>query len=96
MIIIDRGGSRGRAGERARTEATVDQTYLLLLVLAAVVAIVAVLIIRERMRRDARAENPVDSPYAVSTEGEKRCPNCGMGNLWTDRKCISCGAALKG
>jgi hypothetical protein len=74
----------------------VDQTYLLLLALAAVIAIVAVLIIRARIRRDVRAENPVDSPFAVSTEGEKRCPNCGMGNLWTDRTCISCGSALKG
>ncbi len=73
-----------------------DQTYLLILALAAVVAIVAVMIIRVRMRRDARAKTPVDSPFAASTEGEKRCPNCGMGNLWTDRTCISCGSALKG
>ena len=32
----------------------------------------------------------------VSTEGEKRCPSCGMGNLWTDRNCISCKARLPG
>jgi uncharacterized protein (DUF983 family) len=37
-----------------------------------------------------------ESPFAVSTEGEKRCPNCGMGNLWTDRNCISCNAKLPG
>ena len=73
-----------------------DQTYLLILALAAIVAVGAVLIIRARMRRDARADTPVDSPFAVSTEGMKVCPNCGMGNMWTDRKCISCGSALKG
>jgi hypothetical protein len=38
----------------------------------------------------------VDSPFAASTEGEKRCPKCGMGNLWTDRNCISCNARLPG
>lgn len=37
-----------------------------------------------------------ESPFAVSTEGEKRCPYCGMGNLWTDDRCISCGADLPG
>jgi hypothetical protein len=37
-----------------------------------------------------------DSPFAASTEGEKRCPKCGMGNLWTDRNCISCNARLPG
>ena len=26
-----------------------------------------------------------DSPFAVSTEGMKICPKCGMGNLWTER-----------
>lgn len=37
-----------------------------------------------------------ESPFAASTEGEKRCPQCGMGNLWTDATCVSCGAPLPG
>ncbi len=37
-----------------------------------------------------------ESPFAVSTEGEKRCPSCGMGNQWTDSTCASCGADLPG
>jgi len=72
-----------------------DQTtQLLLLILAATVGILATLVILRRQRREA-APAP-DSPFAVSTEGEKRCPKCGMGNLWTDRNCISCGGRLPG
>jgi hypothetical protein len=41
-----------------------------------------------------RWRRPPESPFAGSTEGSKRCPSCGMGNLWTDRECISCGAEL--
>jgi ribosomal protein L32 len=48
---------------------------------------------RQRIDREFRAH---DSPYAVSTEGTKRCPNCGMYNLWTDRNCISCKRRLPG
>ncbi len=95
MIVTDRGGSGIAPGGCARGVA-VDQTYLLILAVAAIVAIGAVLIIRDRMRRDDRETTPVDSPYATSTEGMKVCPRCGMGNLWTDRTCISCGSALKG
>ncbi len=73
-----------------------DQTYLLLLAAAVVVAVVAAIAIRARMRRDEIEATPGDSPFATSTEGMKVCPNCGMGNMWTDRSCISCGAALKG
>jgi hypothetical protein len=39
---------------------------------------------------------PKESPFAVSTEGEKRCPSCGMGNLVSDGRCVSCGADLPG
>jgi hypothetical protein len=73
-----------------------DQTNIVLLGVAAVVVIVAAVSIRIRMQRDKDEATPADSPFATSTEGEKVCPKCGMGNLWTDRKCISCGAALKG
>jgi preprotein translocase subunit YajC len=72
----------------------VDQTtQLLLLILAALIGIVSTLTIIRRQQRDATAGN---SPYATSTEGEKICPKCGMGNLWTDRNCISCKARLPG
>jgi hypothetical protein len=75
----------------------VDQTtQLLALIVSLAVVIIAIVLIRERQRRDRTAEIAVDSPYATSTEGEKRCPNCGMGNLWTDRNCISCNARLPG
>lgn len=73
-----------------------EQTYLLLLVVAVLVVVVAAVAIRARMRQEEVAATPGESRFATSTEGEKVCPNCGMGNLWTDRSCISCGAALKG
>ena len=73
-----------------------DQTtQLLLLVLAALVGVFATLVTLRRQRSEKEAATR-ESPYAVSTEGEKRCPNCGMGNLWTDRNCISCKARLPG
>ena len=65
---------------------------LLLLGAAIVVLIVAVLLIQRRRRMDREARTR-ESPYATSTEGEKRCPNCGMFNLWTDRTCIKIGRA---
>ena len=73
-----------------------DQTYLLALVIAIIVVIVALAVIRVRIQRDSEVTEPPDSPFATSTEGMKVCPKCGMGNLWTDRRCVSCGTALKG
>lgn len=70
-----------------------DDTLLLALIVAAGVGIIATLLMLSRQRRDAK---PTESPYAVSTEGEKRCPNCGMGNMWTSRRCVSCGKPLAG
>ena len=72
-----------------------QSTQLLVLVLAALVGVFATLVILRRVRTETEAETR-ESPYAVSTEGEKRCPKCGMGNLWTDRNCISCHARLPG
>ena len=72
-----------------------QQTQLLALVIAVVVVALAILLIRNRQRRE-RAEATQESPFATSTEGEKRCPKCGMGNMWTDRTCIACGTRLKG
>jgi hypothetical protein len=70
-----------------------DQTQLVAMTLAAALGILAALVI---LRRERRALEPRESPFAASTEGEKRCPKCGMGNLWTDDRCISCGAKLPG
>ena len=55
---------------------------------AAVAGLLASLSIVRRWRR------PPESPFAASTEGETRCPKCGMGNIWTDATCVSCGATL--
>ena len=70
-------------------------TKVLLLVAALLVLAAAIAMIRRRQRM-ARELATRENPFAVSTEGEKRCPNCGMGNLWTDRNCISCKARLPG
>ena len=70
-------------------------SLLLLLILAALVAVFATLVMLRRQRRDREAETG-ESQYAVSSEGQKRCPSCGMFNIWTDRTCISCGKKLPG
>jgi hypothetical protein len=72
-----------------------DQTQqLLALIFAACVGILAtVAILRSRRRA---LEPPPESPFAASSEGETLCPECGMGNLSTDDRCISCGARLPG
>lgn len=67
---------------------------LVAMTLAAALGIVATLVILRKQRR--ALEPPPESPFAVSTEGEKRCPKCGMGNLWMQNQCISCGAKLAG
>jgi hypothetical protein len=70
--------------------------YLLALIVALIVAVVALAVIRMRVQRETDEAVAPESPFATSTEGMKVCPKCGMGNLWTDRRCISCGTALKG
>jgi hypothetical protein len=72
-----------------------QQTQLLALAIAFVVVLIAVILIFNRQRRE-RDEATVESPFGASTEGEKRCPKCGMGNMWTDTRCISCGTKLRG
>jgi hypothetical protein len=72
-----------------------QSTQLLILVAAAFVGALAALVILRRQRRDREART-AESPFGTSTEGEKRCPNCGMGNLWTDTTCVSCGKPLPG
>jgi len=48
-----------------------------------------------RQRRDTAAAAR-ENPYGVSTEGLKRCPNCGFSNLVVDSTCGSCGKRLPG
>ena len=73
-----------------------NQTQLLLLlIVAAAIGVVATFIMIRRQRRD-RESVERENPYAVSTEGQKRCPNCGMYNAWTDRTCVSCNRPLPG
>jgi len=67
-----------------------DSVVILVAGLAGVAGILASLAILRRWR--PRNE----SPFGVSTEGEKRCPNCGMGNQWTVSRCVSCGTDLAG
>jgi hypothetical protein len=67
-----------------------QQTFIIIAALAGIAGIFASLAILRRYRA------PKESPFAVSTEGEKRCPNCGMGNLVSDGRCVSCGADLPG
>ena len=73
-----------------------DQTtQLILIAVAAAVGLLALAAITNRQRRERTAATR-ENPFAVSTEGEKRCPNCGMGNLWTENRCIACKAPLRG
>jgi hypothetical protein len=70
-------------------------TQLLALIAAATIGILSLLLILRRQRRD-REDLTRESPYATSSEGQKRCPNCGAYNAWTDRNCVSCGRRLPG
>jgi hypothetical protein len=69
----------------------------MLLALIAAIAVVMLALARILVRPSPPAEEAVvDSPIAVSTEGMKVCPKCGMGNMWTESRCITCGSGLKG
>ena len=70
-------------------------TQLFVLIAAAGIGILALLVMLRRQRRD-REDTTRESPYATSTEGQKRCPSCGAYNSWTDRNCVSCGRKLPG
>jgi hypothetical protein len=73
----------------------VDQSYLLVLAAAAIVALGAVGVIAGRPASAARRQAR-DSQFGTSTEGMKVCPGCRMGNLWTERRCSACGRELAG
>ena len=71
-----------------------DQTpQILALILVAALGIAAVVLILRR-ERVTTEETTQESTYAVATEGMKRCPSCGMGNLVGDRTCSNCGRRL--
>ena len=72
-----------------------DQTtQILALIGVAALGLLATVTI---LRRDRVANAPPrESPFAVSTEGMKRCPSCGTGNLVTDATCSNCGKRLPG
>lgn len=73
-----------------------DQTtQFIAMVIAAVVGLLAVLAILRRERHEQEAATR-ESPFATSTEGMKRCPSCGTGNLVTDSNCLNCGKRLPG
>ena len=72
-----------------------QSTQALALIIAAVVGLVATIGILRGQRRTAE-KDAAASPFATSTEGMKRCPNCGSGNLVTDGTCSSCGKRLPG
>jgi len=73
-----------------------DQTtQLLALVVAAAFGILGTLGILRRQRHQVE-ESTRESPFAVATEGMKRCPKCGLGNLVIDATCASCGNRLPG
>ena len=71
-----------------------DQTFLLALAVALVVALAA--LGRLATRPATPSGHAGDTAMGVSTEGMKVCPKCAMGNLWTERTCINCGTKLKG
>ena len=74
-----------------------QNTQLLALVIVAAFGIIATLAILRRQRHEQEADQAArDTPFAVSTEGMKRCPSCGFGNLVTDSTCSSCGRRLPG
>ncbi len=70
-----------------------DDLPLIALLAAAALGVVATLLILRRQQSE-RADATRENPFAVSTEGMKRCPNCGFGNLVTDATCSSCGKRL--
>lgn len=70
------------------------QPEFMALTVAVAFGVLSMLVMLRRQRRDVAPEP--ESPYAASTEGQKRCPRCGMGNRWTVRNCIACQARLAG
>jgi hypothetical protein len=73
-----------------------DPTTLRYVLIAAVAVGILAMIVMLRRQRHERESISGESPYATSSEGQKRCPSCGAYNAWTDRNCVSCGRKLPG
>jgi hypothetical protein len=71
-----------------------DREVGIVLVIMAGIGLLSMLMIVRRER--LHAAGAVESPFAVSTEGEKRCLKCGLGNLVTSGTCAGCEARLPG
>jgi hypothetical protein len=71
-----------------------DREVGILLVVIAAIGMFSTLMIMRRER--LAAAGPRESRFAVSTEGEKRCLKCGLGNLVTSATCAGCGTRLPG
>ena len=71
-----------------------DREVGIVLVLIAAIGMLSTLFIVRRER--IASMGPAESPFAVSTEGEKRCLKCGLGNLVTSATCAGCGTRLPG
>ncbi len=67
----------------------------LLIIAAAIVGVIAVLAILREDRRQNATVGPNDRQIAASTEGATICPRCAGDNLWSDDRCIHCGAKLR-
>ena len=72
-----------------------QSTQFIAVVVAAAIGMLAVLMILRRQRHTVEDASR-ESPFAASTEGMKRCPSCGAGNLVTDSNCLNCGKRLPG
>jgi hypothetical protein len=71
-----------------------DQTTILVLLIgAAAIGLVAAILILRRERKETE-DAAQESPFAVATEGMKRCPACGVANLVTEETCSACGKRL--
>ena len=73
-----------------------DLSTALLLLVAAIAIGTAAMLVMVRRQRDDRERLSRENPFATSTEGEKRCPNCGMFNTAQARNCVSCKRRLPG
>jgi hypothetical protein len=70
-----------------------EPTTVLVLLVAATAGVLALAAIMRRGPEPTTA-GAHESPFAVSTEGMKRCPSCGVGNLVTEQWCSACGKRL--
>jgi hypothetical protein len=71
-----------------------EQAMLIVVLITAAAGGVLALIAITRGSPAPKHASANESPYAVSTEGMKRCPSCGVGNLVTEQRCSACGRRL--